>query len=357
MRLLPVLLVMNLWPVTAAWSQKEKVDTRHLSEKAFCVVRIDVGRMKGHLNGEMKKELEKLMDVMVADSFDGIRELQVLTLQFSEPDINDREPGFVATMEFSKGVDRDSLLQSLNLQQGFEEATHNGKTYLKPDSKYQPSVYFESEKKFSLATPGAILEVLEGGSGMGKIASQVKSAPSDSEVIAVFLPNNNFDAMIPGLVPLLEEMPLPIQWDALIKQAKSGIAHVRLASGMPIRIQLNMETEEFAASFGKKIQSLITLGKSSLPPARAMLKGELERLDGKDGFEAMQRNMVQAGLDGLETAEKILDGAKSVQQGKSLDIQVRHMGGLKELAGHVLQGLKATLGVSSAVPDVVPEID
>lgn len=343
---------------THCHAQMGKIDTKHVSDDSFCVVRIDVKRLVGHLK-ERKKDFEKLNETVKSEAHLDLAKLQCLTLQFGDPDIDDESPSFAATFEFSMDFDVDVFLKKAFGFTKFEKATINGKSYLKPGSEHDPHIYVESNRKFTMATPGALEAILNAGGGMGQLTTQLKSAPSESEVIAVFRKTKGFDGAAKELSQELRFLALPIKIDEVFAQTNSGIAYINLASGNPIKIQLEVESKEAIDKMKSGLEGLVVMGKATIDPTRKMLKQMIEDSKDDEVSKAFEIEAMKSGIKGLNLAEKMLGGFRVSTKNKMLDIDVRVMEGATELADLTVAGLQLMiLGVSHGIePALVDPID
>lgn len=348
---LPLLLLAAL-VTSEAVAQSNKIDTRHVSDDFYCVVRIDVKRLVG-MATKSRAAFDKVAALMKDETKIDPRQIEALTLQFGDPDGDDEQPGFAVTMEFSEAVDREVLLSAVGNRDRFEEKVINGKTYYHHDNKTEAHVYFESDRKMTLATPVAIKSILTNGGGMGNFPSRLESAPPNSEVIIVFERTERFEISAGEFLQFVSGLPLPLKPEEWIGQVESGYALINLASEEPLRLEMRMRTEAAAEKSKAGMESLVELGKTSIGPARAMLTEAIKDLEDAgdlDRFWAMQREAMQVGLDGLDAADKLLAGSRWVQDQKNVEWRVRHMGGLTEIADLAVSGFQLLfMGVDARI--------
>ena len=312
-------------------------DTKHVSDDSFLVIHVNVERLIGQLK-KSKEDFENMARMMQGETPFDLRTIKSLTLQFGDSDVDEGEPSFAATVEFSKDIDKEKLLAEFAGSRSYEEKTINGKTYLSAGRPTGPHMYFESKRKFTAATQGGIESILKGGGGMGRMASRLKSAPPNAELIAVFHRSAEFQNSTQDIFDNLTDLPLPIKLSEIMESVESGYAFFDFASGNPMHLEVMMKTADAADKTKAGLDSLVTLGKASIAPTKAMLKEQMKNLEGAEGFQKMQRDAMQVGVDGLDVAEKILGGSKTVVDSRKVVFDVQHMGGLTEIADLAASG-------------------
>lgn len=331
------------------FSQMGKIDTKHLADGSFCVIRIDVERLINRLDANKKKELKDLSQMLRHETGLEIANMKVLTFQYSDFDVEEGMPGFAATFEMTSDFDQKIFRNKFSSLQNTSEATHNGKSYFKAENKYAPNFYFESKQKFTVATSGAIETILESGSGMGKLASAIHSAPPGSEFILAFNRTPKFADSMKGVIDDLDSLQMPIGLKPFIKDAKSGFAYFDLTSGNPLRLKLEFQKKAVASEAKAVLEQYLKLGKTLIPLTQEFLNQQIKSLEGDDEFANMQKDSLQMGLQGLEIASKILGGATCSTQENVVNLKVTHMGGLKGVEDLVFDGFKfLVLGVAEA---------
>ena len=320
-------------------AQMGKVDTKHVADDAFCVIRVDVENVVKHLK-DAKKEYERIVkSVKEATSID-VESLTCITLQFGDQKEDDREPGFAITFEFNKDFDQQEILDNFVDRRTYEKDAINGKTYMKADRQGGPHMYFESKRKFTAATLGGIKSILNSGGGMGQLSAQLKSAPPGSEMIFAFNRTDKFEEAIDDMAGPLMSIPGPFSMENLITQGESAIAVINLTSGVPIDIQLQMTNAKAAEKVAEELKTVIEMGKPLIEPTKAMLKAQMKDLGDEDRFEAMQKEAMAVGIKGLAVADRILNGVKVANKSKTVTISYKQMGGMSELADIVVQGMQ-----------------
>lgn len=335
-------------------AQMGKIDTSHISDESFCVVRLDVKRILAHTKNP-EKFLKRFAEELEKDMFIDLFTMNCITLQFGDTDIWPGNPSFAMTMEFSKDIDKESVLKIVTRSDSYREATQNGKKYLKPDSENDPYFYFQGKRKFTIATPSALKAILFSGTGMGNMASRIKSASPGSEILAVFQKSENFADSMKDFSREFEDFKTVFDVDELLGKMKSGFAFVNLTSGNPIRIQLTVDSDQSAQSLKTELDSLVTLGKASVPAAKELLKMQIEELKdtgqgGKlDELAIAGRLALGVGVDSLNLADKILAAAAFKTKGNTILIEVKQMGGLKELAELAVKGLTMMWGLEAGL--------
>ena len=257
------------------------------------------------------------------------------------------------TIEFSKDIQKESVLKIVTRSDSYREATQNGKKYLKPESERDPHFYFQGERKFTMATPAALKAILSSGTGMGNMASRIKSAPPGSEILAVFQKSENFSDSMKDFSREFEDFKTVFDVDELLGKMKSGFAVVNLTSGNPIHIQLTVDSDQSAQSLKTNLDSLMTLGKASVPAAKELLKMQIEELKDAGGGGNLDELSIAGslalgvGVDSLNLAEKILAAAACKTKGNAISIEVKQMGGFKELAELAVKGMAMMVGLHS----------
>lgn len=327
-----------------ASAQMGKIDTSHISDKSFCVVRLDVKRILSQVKNP-KKILKTFAEELRRDAKIDFFSINCMTFQFGDTDIWDGAPSFALTMEFAKDIDQESIIETVSRGADYREVTQNGKKYLKPETEDEPYFYFQSKRKFTLATPGAIKAILVSGGGMGDIASRIKSTPPGSEFLAVFQKTEKFEDSVTDVYREFGALVNVLDLEQLLEKAHTGLAFMNLTSGKPLYLQLTVDSEQSAESLKTDLKSLMTLGKSSLPAAKALLKMEMKKLNdaglGEKGDQLSNAGKwaLGVGLYSLDLAEKILAAATCQTKGKMVWVEVKHMGGLKEIADLAASGL------------------
>lgn len=338
-----------------ARAQMGKIDTSHISDESFCVVRLDVKRILAHTK-DPEKILKRFAEEMKKDMGLDFFSVNCITLQFGDTDIWPGAPSFAMTMEFAKDIDRDSVREFIADRARYREVTQNGKKYLKPESERDPHFYFQGKRKFTMATPSALKAILFSGSGMGKMTSRIKSAPPGSEILAAFQKTEKFEDSIGKYSRELSAFQSVLDLEQLMGKTRSGFAFMNLTSGNPIRIQLTVDSDQSGQSLKTDLDSLMTLGKASVPAAKAFLEMQIEKLEdaGQGGnldvLPVAGRLALGVGVDSLNASEKILAAAVVKNTGNRVLIEVKQMGGFKELAGLAVKGLAMMLGLEAVPP-------
>lgn len=309
-----------------AQAQMGKVDTSHLTDSSFAVLRIDVKEVLKQV-GKDSPNVKRIAQMLKQELLIDLHTMSAITLQVGPPVEGDEEPTLTLTIEFDQAVDQTALLKRFGRSNDFEEAEYRGKKFLKAASPYDPSVYFESKTKITMSSQ-AVMESILDASGMGNISSRLKALPPGCELAIVLSKTEGFDENKKQVLDLIGIPPVGLA--DFLDSAESAFVYFHSTSGTPFFMQAIFDDAGVAASAKSSLEGLVESGKTTVPAIKKYLNEQIEGLgDSTERFAAMQRNMMKKGLRGLDMAEVLLAGMDIQVKGKTLDVQSKHMGGIK----------------------------
>jgi hypothetical protein len=328
----------------SASAQTAKIDTTHLSDDAFCIVRIDVQKLRGHM--EKKSEvLEKFAALVENEGGFDLMEMKAVTTQnfFA---IGESEPEFAVTFEFSQDFDRESFFEK-NPRFKSDETEFMGKTYLKASSKSEPNLYFANKRKFTMATAGAIELIIQAESGMGTMADKIKSAPAKAEISVAFRSNDGFKEMASQFFSDLPPLGLPIDPLKSIHTVLAGTGYMDLRSSSPLVIQLTCKNKAAASQMKGLSSALVAMGKTSLSAAQTQLDEQMKNLENLDEeVQGMIKNQLSVAAKAMPIANEILAGFAAQSKENVVTMKVNRMGGMSEMVGIAIEQIFMGIGFS-----------
>lgn len=330
----------GLVPASSLKGQMAKRDVKHISANSFLAIRIDVRTLLEKIN-KSKKEFDELAEIFKDMSEIDLRKLDAITFQYGDPEGDRSVPSFAMTMEFSGKQDRNKFMRQFG---EYEEAEINGKKYLKHPRANGPHFFFESDRKFTMATAKAIDDILRAGGGMGDLPSVIKSARPNSAVVLAY--RQQADA-IDMLNEFLDEFGqnVPEGMGKQLASVKSALLTLELSDNEPLQFDLKMGNAEAAKKIADELDGLCKLAGPVLVAGKTFLQSELNSLDPDEEDET---KVMKAGLNGLQLLEKMLGARKIAADGNQVRFRIRIMGGVPELADLSAIGIMGALGIQRA---------
>lgn len=341
-----------------SFSQMGKVDTRYVSESSFLVLQFDIQKLVSY-EKMGSKDVEDIAKFLKKQAGVDLMTLKTVTLQFGNGADATQFDGdsFALGMGFSRTIDQAAFLKMQGL--GFEEATFEGKKFHQSSSRSQPSIFFPDEKTVVMAKTATLNSLMKKKEGDAPVTSLLNSATPGSEIIGAF---QNTEAFATILAEIQQEMTLtPINLEKVYGEAKSGFFQMQVKSSTPMFLQLNCKSDAAAKKIASKTKFLADFGKASIPLGRDALKMQAKEMDdfAEADFPPGFKEATVARLDSFSKAfdlgEQILGATTASNDGKTVRIKVKLMGGVRNAMSLITQVIASECRSADAMFSVVPE--
>lgn len=324
-----LLIIVGLLPVRA-WAQMDNTDARFIPKDSFFVMQFDMQKLLGY-ERMGSENLETIVKGLREETKIDLLSMKTLTVQFcpgEDPtELDDDMVGVIMT--FSNPIDQEAFLEGLGDEMA--ETEFDGKKYLRNSSVYGPSIYFPDDKTIVMGMAVTMEKMISKDGEDARLRGLLKATDPDAEIKAAFRTNELYKKF---LMEINQEIPItPFNLEKAFGQAETAVISGNLKSSTPLRIEATCQDEEAAEDLAKKTKLLVDLGRGSIPIGREATLAMKKELEGREleGFEKMALVQMEWSLGALDQAERILEATKTSHQGKQVLLEVKLMGGVKEL--------------------------